>query len=245
MTITIDGCCQLELGLNSQHDVLKLLERMDRLGIARCVAFPPDECFAWENESGNEAMITLMREHPDRIIPAVTVNPWRPNARQVLLRGLERGGLPAFSPGVQGLMLSDRKLDTLLQLLMDEKIHRPVYLHTGHHSHGAPSQLALLAGRFPQLNFIMGHSGATDYSTDVVPVCRMCPNIYIESSFARPPGFVVKLNQIGFDRGIFGSGYPFNSVEFEWSEMKRLLPVEHQTAVLGGNLTRLLKEHSA
>jgi hypothetical protein len=100
--------------------------------------------------------------------------------------------------------------------------------------------LFLLAGRFPRINFVMGHSGATDYATDVVPVCRLRSNIYIESSFARPPGFVGRLKELGWNRGIMGSGFPSNDLAFEWSEMRRILPPEHHAGVLGGNLASLL-----
>jgi predicted TIM-barrel fold metal-dependent hydrolase len=231
MTI-LDGYCQI---LSTADD---LLRRMDRLSIEQAVIHPPDECFAWENEAGNQRMLSAAKEHPDRLIPAVTVNPWRPDAWKVLKPFLQGRVIVAFLPGVQGFVPSEGRLDPIL----DRLDGRPVYVHTGHHSHGAPSQLAVPARRYPHLNFIMGHSGATDYATDVVPVCRVCPNIFIESSFARPLGFVRKLAEIGYERGLFGSGYPHNDLEFELSEMRRLLPPEHVDAVLGGNWRRLWGE---
>ena len=123
-------------------------------------------------------------------------------------------------------------LNSLLEELAASHPEVPVYIHTGHHSHGAPSQLFLLAGRFPGMRFIMGHSGATDYATDVVPVCRQRPNVYVESSFARPPGFIGRLPSVGWDRGIMGSGWPLNGLEFEWSEMRRLLPAATVVAMV-------------
>ena len=75
---------------------------------------------------------------------------------------------------------------------------------------------------------------------DVVPVCSVCDNIYPESSYARPPGFVTKAESFGFEHAIMGSGYPYNQLDFEWSQMRRLLPEEQHEAVLGGNLARLL-----
>ena len=102
------------------------------------------------------------------------------------------------------------------------------------------SALALVAAKHRRTHFIMGHTGATDYATDAVPVANQHANIHIESSFARPPGFVAKLKDIGYDRGIMGSGWPYNHFAFEWSEMRRLLPAAHHAAVLGDNLARLL-----
>jgi len=226
----VDGYCELDGPAD------ELLRQMDRGGVDRAVIQPPDRCFAWENEAGNEMMITAAEKYPARFFPAVTVNPWRPDAVRVLQRYLPAAKLLAFSPGVQGFLPSEDRLDPILETVTDI----PIYIHTGHHSSGAPSQLALLAKRFPRMNFIMGHTGSTDYAADVIPVCRMCPNIYIESSFARPPGFVKKLAEIGFDRGIFGSGYPYNDLAFEVSEMKRLCPEPHHRAVFGANFLKLM-----
>jgi len=117
-------------------------------------------------------------------------------------------------------------------------------VHTGHHSHSTPAQLLLLARRFPAIRFIMGHAGSTDYSTDVVPVVGLVDNIVVESSFGRPPAFVAKLEQMGADRGIMGSGHPYNDLVFEWSEMLRLVPEERRDSVCGGTITRLLENGS-
>jgi hypothetical protein len=87
----------------------------------------------------------------------------------------------------------------------------------------------------------MGHSGASDYANDVAPACALAANLFMESSFARPPGFIARAAAIGFDRAIMGSGHPYNDMAFEWSFMERLLAAEHRPAVLGGNLLRLLE----
>ncbi len=39
----------------------------------------------------------------------------------------------------------------------------PVYFHTGTMIMAEPFQLRELAGEFPNVNFIMGHSGNTDF----------------------------------------------------------------------------------
>lgn len=237
----IDACCTLGTGDDHAASLSVLLQQMDRAGVDRAVVHPPDRCLAWENDEGNALTTAAARRHSDRIIAAVTVNSWRPDAWNCLQKALGMGGkIVSFSPALQGHLAGNKNLDSILENLAKSGLRVPVYIHTGHHSHGAPSQMFLLAQRFPGLKFIMGHSGATDYAPDVVPVCRLSPNIAVESSFARPPGFVGRLKNLGWERGIMGSGFPFNDLAFEWSEMRRLLPAEHQAAVLGGNLASLL-----
>jgi hypothetical protein len=237
----IDACCTIDDERLPALSAGALLREMDLSSVDRAVVHPPDRCFAFENDEGNALTIGAAREHPGRFIPAVTVNPWRKDGYACLQKALDEGGrLAGFSPGLQGFIAGCGPLNRILERLAKDHPGVPVYVHTGHHSHGAPSQLFLLAGRFPEVRFIMGHSGATDYATDVVPVCRQRPNIYVESSFARPPGFVGRLKALGWDKGIMGSGFPLNDLAFEWSEMRRLLPAEHREKVLGGNLAALL-----
>ena len=238
---SIDACCTVENEGPGAPSADSLLREMDRAGLDMAVIHPPDRCFAFENGEGNGLVTGAARRHPGRFLAAVTVNPWRDFAYDHLRSALDAGGrLASFSPGLQGFNPSTRLLDPLLEKLARSHPGLPVFVHTGHHSHGAPSQLFLLAGRFPEIRFIMGHSGATDYATDVVPVCSLRPNIYVEASFARPPGFAGRLKAVGFDRGIMGSGWPLNDLAFEWAEMRRLLPPEHRDRVLGGNLASLL-----
>ena len=239
--LTVDACCTIENEGAGPFSADALLREMDLAGVDRAVLHPPDRCFAFENDEGNALTTGAARRHPGRFLAAVTVNPWRGSAHDHLRAALDAGSrLVSLSPGLQGFNPSFGPLDALLEKLGQSYPGLPVFIHTGHHSHGAPSQLFLLAGRFPEIRFIMGHSGATDYATDVVPVCSQRPNISVESSFARPPGFVGRLKAVGWDRGVMGSGWPLNDLAFEWAEMRRLLPPEHHERVLGGNLAFLL-----
>jgi hypothetical protein len=238
----VDGYCTVGREGEEEPSPESLLEQMDRTGVARAVIAPSEACFAWANEAGNELVLSAARRQPDRFIPAVTVNPWRPDAAALAAEYLRCGGaILAFHPGVQGFAPSEGRADAILEALLARNLKPPVYFHTGHHSHGAPAQVLLLARRFPQLVIIMGHTGATDYGDDAVRVCRQASNVYVESSFARSSAFVARAAQIGFDRAIMGSGFPCNDLAFEWAEMERLLPARHRAAVLGGNLMRLLE----
>jgi uncharacterized protein len=237
----IDACCMIDNEGDGLLTAAGLVREMDLAGVDRAVVHPPDRCFAFENDEGNFLTTGAAGQHPGRLIAAVTVNPWRRDEYERLQKALDEGGrIVTFSPGLQGFNTSFGPLNKIMERLARSRPEVPVYVHTGHHSHGAPSQLFLLAGRFPEIRFILGHSGATDYATDVVPVCRQKTNIYVESSFARPPGFVGRLKAVGWDKGIMGSGWPLNNLAFEWSEMRRLLPAEHREKVLGGNLAVLL-----
>jgi len=237
----IDACCTIRFEGNLEDATGHLVRQMDSAEVDMAVIHPADRIYAWENEDGNQKLLDLSDKYKGRFIPAVTVNPWRSDAWQVLSKFIEQGGrIVSFSPAVQGLSICDNKFVRLCENILENYKNVPVYFHSGHYSYGAPTQLLILAKYFPDLNFILGHSGATDYASDVVPVCTSVTNIYMESSFARPPGFVAKLEQAGFDRGIMGSGYPDNDLPFEWLETCRLLPEEHLGSVCGETLLKLI-----
>lgn len=243
--MNVDACCTLGIDRDGGPNRDALLRELDRADVDKAVCHPADHGYAWDNEAGNRVTLAAQSRHPDRLLAAVTANPWRPDAVQVIEQGLEQGGrLLSFAPAVQGFNLSSRLLDPILRACCGKGKTVPVYLHTGHHSHGTPAQLLLLARRFPTIRFLMGHAGATDYGTDAVPVARQCPNVLLESSSARPPGFVAKCGHLDPDRGIMGSGFPDNDLVFEWSEMRRLLPDTLRDRVCGDNLMTILGTRS-
>ncbi|MDL2259097.1 amidohydrolase family protein, partial [Eubacteriales bacterium OttesenSCG-928-K08] len=118
------------------------------------------------NEEGNAAIAQAVQAHPDRLIGFATANPWHlKRAEDILRRGLDMGlrGLKIHSR-VQGFVLSSDLVKPLLRIAQEYQV--PVYCHTGSFTVAEPFQLRELALEFPKVNFIMGHSGNTDFWTD-------------------------------------------------------------------------------
>jgi len=239
--LTID--CTITPG-NERETVLAiddLLRQMDRAQVDRAVIQPQDRCLAVANAEGNRRMLEMARAHPDRLVPACSVNPWYGRAAaEELLRAVADGArMLVLAPALQGYILGDELLNPVLDALGGRPM--PVYVHTGPHLQSAPWQLALLAERYPHLPFIMGHSGATDFWTDVVPAARAAPNIYLESSFARPFTFARHLQALGAERGIMGSAAPRNDLKFEWEQMRAVLKPDAYSGFYGATLAGLLE----
>lgn len=144
-----------------------------------------------------------------------------------------------LAPALQGFILGDPVADELLEEAAVQRV--PVYVHTGPHSSAAPSQLVLLAMRFPQIRFIMGHCGATDYSHDVAAVkeCEL-PNLWYDLALVRPWAAADLVERGLGSRTIFSSGAPRNDLLAELGEFERLLPRDVHPDVYGGNLLNLL-----
>ncbi len=141
-------------------------------------------------------------------------------------------------PTIQGFLINDTLADPLFEKA--EELKLPVYVHTGGHLYGSPWQLVDCAMRFPKVNFIMGHAGATDFWNDVPYAGDFAKNVYIEGSFARPFGFAAHLDAVGTDKGIMGSSAPRNQLVFEWQQHLYYMPDERYGPVFGDNLAVIL-----
>ena len=83
---TIDGYCVLgtdrEYGLTAED----LLRAMDGSGVEQAIIAPVDRCLAVHNRDGNTFLLQAAVAHPDRLLPACSVNPWYGDAATAELK---------------------------------------------------------------------------------------------------------------------------------------------------------------
>jgi hypothetical protein len=243
--VTIDAYCTLGIDREYNLTAETLIEAMDTARVDRAVIAPVDRSLAVFNQQGNRAMCRAAREHPRRFIPACSANPWLGTAAETeLRRALDEGArMLVLHPWVQGYVASDELVFPLLAIA--ERARLPVYIHTGPPGNATPYQVAQLAARYPGIDFLMGHSGATDFWNDAVEAARSRENVYLESSLARPFQFGGYLEQVGTGKGICGSAAPLNDMAMEWEQMRRNIPEAAWPRVGGGNLGALLGKRGA
>jgi hypothetical protein len=236
----IDGYCTL--GVDREFDLTAdaLLRALDQAAVDRAVIAPVDRCLAVDHRAGNDAMLTAARAHPGRFIPACAVNPWYGSkAVRELRRALKAGArMLVLHPLVQGFAADDELVWPLLETVAGKGI--PVYIHTGPPGNATPWQVVHLAERYPGVDFIMGHCGATDFWGDAVLAGRSADNLMLESSLARPTTFANHVRALGGQRGIMGSAAPLNDFVFEWEQTRAVLPPAEWGGIYGDNLLRLL-----
>lgn len=221
----------------------ELLRQMDAAGIDRAVIAPQDREIAFDNAAGNRRMLDLAAEHPDRLIPACSVNPWSGSSGIDELRRSASAGarMLVLSPALQGFILSDELTDDLL--VEAARLRLPVYIHTGPHSSSAPTQLALLAERLSDVRFILGHGGSTDYAHDMPSVLRMnLSNVWLELSFVRPWAIQGYTRLMDESKLLFGSSAPRNVQGFELEQFDTHWPIRQHAPTYGDNLLKLFAE---
>ena len=217
-----------------------LVRMMDEAQVDKCVIASVDRCMAVANREGNELIHKTAAQYPDKFIPTCTANPWYGDeaiseASNWIAKGAK---VLVLAPHVQGFVLNDGTTFPLLESLQQTDV--PVYVHTGHYEHSTPFQLVDVAMRFSSINFIMGHSGSTDFKADAVHAANRCPNIYLESSLVKSYVFHDMVQQTDVRRCIASSGAPMNNMRFEWEKMFDCLPYVYYSAIYGENLLKLI-----
>ena len=243
--MTIDGYCTL--GVDREFDLTEdaLLAAMDAAQVERAVVAAVDRFLAVDNRVGNDMLLRVAATHPDRFMPSCAANPWLgENCLDELRRALGHGArMVVLHPAVQGYLANDELVWPVLELAVAERV--PVYVHTGNPGSASPWQVVDLAERYPDLDLIMGHCGATDFWNDVVEAGKAAPNVYLEASMARPFLFSGYVAQVGANKGIMGSYAPINDLVFEWTRIREELPSEAAAAVCGDSLLGLLQKRGA
>lgn len=239
----VDAHVRLGAGREASLTAETLLSTMDSLGIDRTLASPAERDIAFSNEAGNAFVCAAAAASGGRILPYAVATPWRADAVEVLAKAADAGAVAlAVDPALQGFDL----LDGLLEPQLDFAAERGwlVYVRTGTPPAALPLPLATLARRHPELRFLMGRSGATDFWIDAVPALRHAENLVADTSYAPwdtvLTGFAVD-PAIGTDRVVFSTDLPYTVAE---AELKRILDWsitgEARSAVLATNIQSLL-----
>lgn len=88
----------------------------------------------------------------------------------------------------------------------------PVIVHTGVGGPWAlPSSLIPIAMEFPRLKIVLAHAGGAMFSNEAALAARLCPNIYLETSWLPSITIHSLCKTLGADRLMFGSDHAENA----------------------------------
>jgi len=218
-----------------------LLADLDLHGVERALLGPVDRWAAVDNREGNDAVLALVGRHPERLGGWAVANPWRGRrAADDLRRALDAGllGLKVI-PHQQGhSLLQPGLLEPLLDLAAER--HAPAYVVTGLPIASEPLQVTELARRWPEVPFVMGRSGRTDFALDLHPALGGAPNIYAETAHNGSGELDAVVKGIGAERLLFASDWPENDLGLELRRARQVrLDPAQKDLVFGGNLARI------
>lgn len=91
-----------------------------------------------------------------------------------------------------------------------------------------PLHLAELARRFPSLNFIMGHAGASDFYSDAARAMEFAENLWLETSRNGPGNYGMFRANNHLARVVFGSSAPEYIPAIEVEIIKDIISEPHE-----------------
>jgi predicted TIM-barrel fold metal-dependent hydrolase len=229
-----------------------LLRKMDSLGIEKAVVSRLENVFYKDVMVGNRELHAIVKQHPDRFIPAYNLNPAMPGWEDDLEDCIQEFGLRVLRlyPNYYNHRLFDPPSLALLERAQAENwiVQISVGMEDTRHHHwhakvpdtpvgdiGAVAtsfpklRLVVIGGRFTDVNGVWGRAGSTE-------------NLYVE--VARVQGPVRDIDQLcarmGVDHVLFGTHMPIINPESPKLsvEMSALSDADKQK-VFAGNAKRL------
>jgi len=239
----IDAHAHLGQGRYKSLTADALLEQMDQNDVDRAVVCPVEEQIVYRNREGNDQILAAVRAHPDRLVGFAVASPWHGEESVEELRRALGEGLRGIKlhPVIQGFSPNDAIVFPLIEIAAEAGV--PVYSHTGTAHFGEPFKLAELARRYPEVTFIMGHSGASDFWYDLPRSQEFAPNILFETSRNNPGNYRRMMLTLGADAIVFGSNAPESLYPLELASVRDLISDEDAlNKILGLNMARALGE---
>jgi predicted TIM-barrel fold metal-dependent hydrolase len=223
-----------------------------------CVTFTLDATTATGTPPavGNDEVLELAAEHPDVVIPFVSLDPHLGKAAIVELRRLVATGLVRgfkFHPSLQAFWPNDRTFYPLYEAIAEAGL--PALFHTGQTGVGAgepggrgvrtkyanPMALDDVAVDFPELTIILAHP-SFPWQDEALSVALHKPSVYIDLSGWSPKYFPANLiqyaNTLLRHKVLFGSDFPVITPD-RWMADFEQLPIKDEVRPL------ILKENAA
>jgi predicted TIM-barrel fold metal-dependent hydrolase len=194
----------------------------------------------------NDAVSSLMTDHPDRVIGFCYVNPTRP---EEALREIERCVVDGGMGGIK-LWTACKASDERVRVIAERSVELgvPILQHAWYDATGGgdeastPADVAALAAQCPKAQIVMAHlTGAGEQGVaDVAPH----PNVCVDISGGEPEAGLIELavRRLGARRVVLGTDTPIRSYGATLGKVHGArLTRRQRELILGENARRLLR----
>ena len=223
-------------------DPALMLHAMDSAGIDKSCLF---NIFHPDGTTGNDLLARFVAQHPDRFIGFAYVSPTMPE-RMIpeLTRAINELKFPAIKiyPPYASWPLNQPQWQSIYEFANERGL--TIITHTDGGTLSRPRYLAEIAPRYPNANFVAGHSGnIPEPRAEAIAAAQAHPNVYLETcSTFRTPGVIEQLvDGVGADRVLFGSDVPLMDPRPQIGKIiTARISDEAKRQILGGNARYLL-----
>jgi predicted TIM-barrel fold metal-dependent hydrolase len=238
MNQTIDAHNHLGTRHGASQTGDELVARMDSAGVSRACIFP----FV-EGHFDNDIIDEAVAAHPERLIPFMAINPWHGEKAVAEIHRRADLGFKGVKvhPTIHGYHLSDFDLvGPIFDAIRERQLL--VISHGASDLYNAPPEFAAIASAYPDIPFLMAHSGTFWSHEQAVNLALEIPNLYLET--ARVPVYEIaySVRRLGPEKVIWGTDSPFVNYTFEYEKMEKVVDSEEARLLMcGGNLQGLLR----
>jgi hypothetical protein len=218
---------------------------LQRAQVDKALVFTLEEGFFGPSRPANDALAAAAHEFPGVLYPVCTVHPRDGEAAvQEMRRCAKDLGMVALKlhPWLQAFSVVEESVMRVLQVAA--QLSWPVVFHDGTPPYSTPLQIAYLASQVPETTVILGHAGLSDFPREALAAAERHSNILL-CPCGVPLLWIRKfVHQIGVERVIYGSDYPFGgpeSLHYYRSKFDALgLSTNEHDLVFSGNIRRLI-----
>jgi predicted TIM-barrel fold metal-dependent hydrolase len=199
---------------------------------------------------GNDAVLALMAEHPERVLGFCYVNPRHPvEALAEIERCVVKDGMAGIKLWL-ACKASDKRVDPIAQRAAELNV--PILQHAWHNAKGrypnesSPEDVAALAARHPRTMIVMAH--LTGVGEQGIASVAPYDNVSVDISGGEPESWMVELavRRLGAERVVFGTDTPIRSYGMTLGKVLGAnLTARQRRLILGENARRLLARRLA
>ena len=188
-----------------------LLAAMNAAAIDASIVMPSAGCA--DAGAVHDRIARLAGAHPGRIFGMVQLNPH--TERRAYQAEVERCVTALGFVGVKihplGYAVSPNSRDALAVFEVARGLEIPVMIHTGSGLPWAlPALWIPLARRFSEVPVVLAHAGMGVFTAEAELAAELCPNVYLETSWAKPGELRHLITALGADRIMMGADLTSN-----------------------------------
>ena len=234
--------------LSEQEERVQLragLRDMDKIGI-RTLILSGMQALTGGAVEGNDKIEPLLRAHAGRLYGYLVFNPFY--ADELVSKFDDYFKRPAYvgfktQCNYWRVPITDKRFSPMWAYANRHQL--PVLCHTwGGSPYSTPALFKDLVKRYPEVSFILGHSGGGDHGrAEAETLAQKHSNVYLEwcGSFCASVCWEETLKQVNLRQVLFGTDAMLH--DFNW-ELARLLSLDITDKtllpILGGNMRRIL-----
>lgn len=196
------------------HDSVSMIKTMDLCGINKTVV-SPNIGINSDFVLGNDSMLEEIRAHRGRIYGACMVNGHYPELSMDELQRCFSDDkdvkMVKIHPYSTFCNMKDKRMKKIYEFASERKLVVLVHTWLDGDSYGSQDIFAEVVKDYPDINWVMGHSGGPYGSFHAVELAKEMENIFLDITVSTSPARQIEyfVSEIGSERVMFGTDNPF------------------------------------